>query len=93
MFEAMAREMLADYQKDLIRWITVLNRIEGGLGEWHPLTDALARVLSMQRIKGALPVAETMETLTYAFNVIEEYRDRWAEHEWQKLAHRLVSAA
>lgn len=92
MFETMAREMLIDYQKDLLRWIAILSRIEGGLGEWHPLTDALARVLSIQRIKGALPVPETMDTLNYAFNVIEEYRDRWVEHEFVKLSNARIAA-
>ena len=91
MFEPMAREMLSDYQKDLLRWVAVLSRIEGGLGGWHPLTDALARVLSIQRVKGELPVAETMETLTYAFNVIDEYRDRWAEYELVVLERRLAA--
>jgi hypothetical protein len=92
MFDELARIMLADYQRDLLRWIGITSRIEGGLGSWHPLTDALARVLTAQRIKGALPVDETMETLRVAFNVIEEYSDRFYERELQKLTRSLAAA-
>jgi hypothetical protein len=76
-FDELARIMLADYQKDLMRWISVFTKLEGGLGEWHPLTDALARVLAATRVKGELDKSDAMETLTYAFNVIEEYSDQY----------------
>ena len=92
-FEALARVMLTDYQCDLLRWIPIFTRIEGGLGDWHPLTDALARVLTAGHIKGELPIGETMETLTYAFNVIEEYRERWAEYELIALSKQFGKVA
>jgi hypothetical protein len=91
-FDELARIMLADYQKDLMRWISIFTKIEGGLGEWHPLTDALARVLTAARVKGEMDKTDTMETLTYAFNVIEEYSDQYYGHQFEGFQKRIRTA-
>jgi hypothetical protein len=91
-FDELARIMLADYQKDLMRWISIFAKLEGGLGGWQPLTDALTRVLKVARVKGELDKAETLETLTYAFNVIEEYSDQYYGYQLAGLEKRIQNA-